>query len=69
MIQKILYSMAIFIKLIYLIEDFTENCLFQVTTALKFQADASINCMLLILLEVGDTVAKHLLQVPAKKKI
>lgn len=37
-----------------------ENYLFQVTTSLKFEADTSIRCMLLILLNAGDTVAKHL---------
>lgn len=35
-------------KLIYFIENFTENYLFHVTTALKFDADISIRCMLLI---------------------
>ena len=66
MIQKIFYSIAIFIKWIYFIEVFAQNYLFQVTTTLKFEADISIRCMLLILLNVGDTVSKHLLQVPAK---
>lgn len=53
MLQKISYCITIFIKLIHFIEDFTENFLFRVTTALKLEADISVRCMLFILWILG----------------